>query len=57
MQKERATTATALEPPLNRIIPQSRPISMSHGVEQFVVTSSALALAAVIGRYVFRVRL
>ena len=57
MQNERATTATAHEPPPSRIAPQPRLVSLPHGVEQFVVTSAVLVLVVLIGRYVFRFRL
>ena len=57
MQKERAVTATAVGSPPNPPVPQSHPVSLPHGVEQFLVTSAALVLVVIIGRYVIRLRL
>ena len=56
-QNERATTATAVGSPSQPPPPQSHPVSVPHGVEQFLVTSAAIVLVVVIGRYVFRFRL
>lgn len=56
MPNERAITATAVEPPPNQPAPQSRPVSLPHGVEQLRVTSAALVLVVTIGRHVFRLR-
>jgi len=54
-QSERAVAADAVES--RSFVPQPRPASLPHGIEQFLVTSSVLALTVVIGRYVFRLRL
>jgi cytochrome b561 len=41
----------------NQLIPQPRPIWLSHGVEQLSVTVGLVVLVGLIGRYVFRLRL
>lgn len=40
-----------------RLAPRPRSVYLPHGIEQLVVTTTAIVLAAVIGRYVFRLRL
>jgi hypothetical protein len=55
MQTERGVTVTEVEP--RPFAPQPRPASLPHGFEQLLVTSTALVLVVIIGRYVFRLRL
>jgi hypothetical protein len=55
MQTERGVTVTVVEP--RPFVPQPRPSSLPHGFEQLLVTSTALVLVVIIGRYVFRLRL
>ena len=54
-QTERDVSVTTVEP--RPFVPQPRPASLPHGFEQLLVTSTALVLVVIIGRYVFRLRL
>jgi hypothetical protein len=50
----RSFTASASK---NQLIPQPRPVWLSHGLEQLSVTFGSVVLVGLIGRYVFRLRL
>ena len=52
---ERGPVASATEP--QPLAPRPRLVYLPHGFEQLIVTTASIALAALTGRYLFRIRL
>jgi hypothetical protein len=49
--------STVVPPSRDQLLPQPRPVSLSHGTEQLMVTTGLIILLVLTGRYVFRLRL